>query len=365
MTTAPLRWGFLGTARISRKNWRAIRDSGNSIVAGVASRDIDRGRQFIAECQAEAPLESPPRLFGSYEELLADAQIDAVYIPLPTGRRKEWVLRAAAAGKHIVCEKPCAGSLADLEEMLAACREHRVQFMDGVMFQHSRRLGQMRAVLDDGQSVGPIRRVSSAFSFAGSEAFQREDIRIQPDLEPYGCLGDLGWYCLQFSLWALDWRMPEFAIGRILGPAGGASGRPLIRDFSGELLFDGVVSAGFSCSFCAADQQWATIGGPLGYLTVSDFVLPRSGPDAGYRAAGGAGGGFDVCLKGVLRPQSEAPGKADASGSQEARLFRDFAAQVRTGRLNTAWPEIAWKTQKVMAACYASALQESKPVSCR
>ena len=67
-----------------------------------------------------------------------------VYIPLPTGIRKEWVLRAARAGKHVVCEKPCAVSVRDLVEMLEACRRHRVQFMDGVMFMHSRRLELMR-----------------------------------------------------------------------------------------------------------------------------------------------------------------------------------------------------------------------------
>ena len=72
--------------------------------------------------------------------MLAAKDVDALYIPLPTGLRKEWVIRAAQAGKHIVCEKPCAINAADLREMVDACRQHRVQFMDGVMFMHSRRL---------------------------------------------------------------------------------------------------------------------------------------------------------------------------------------------------------------------------------
>src|SRR5438105_2549730 len=128
-----LRWGILGTAQIARKNWRAIHDSGNSTIVAVASRDLERSRRFIAECQAEVAFETVPEAYGSYEELLASQAVDAVYIPLPTGLRKEWVLRAAEAGKHIVCEKPCAVSVADLREMLDACRRHRVQFMDGVM----------------------------------------------------------------------------------------------------------------------------------------------------------------------------------------------------------------------------------------
>src|SRR4051812_24006554 len=111
-----LRWGILSTAQIARKNWSAIHHSGNGTVVAVASRDVARSRNFIAECQAHAPMQATPRALGSYEELLAAKDVDAVYIPLPTGLRKEWVLRAAAAGKHIVCEKPCAVSAADLEE---------------------------------------------------------------------------------------------------------------------------------------------------------------------------------------------------------------------------------------------------------
>ncbi|MEY2467177.1 MAG: hypothetical protein QOD03_1698, partial [Verrucomicrobiota bacterium] len=90
-----LRWGILGTAKIARKNWKAIRHSDNSIVTAVASRNVERSRQFIAECQREDSFESMPLAFGSYEELLASREVDAVYIPLPTGLRKEWVIRAA------------------------------------------------------------------------------------------------------------------------------------------------------------------------------------------------------------------------------------------------------------------------------
>jgi predicted dehydrogenase len=102
---------------------------------------------------------------------LASDEIEAVYIPLPTGLRKEWVLRAAAAGKHVLSEKPCAVSVADLREMIEACRKHRVQFMDGVMFMHSRRLPRLREILEDGRSVGQVRRITSAFSFLGAGDF--------------------------------------------------------------------------------------------------------------------------------------------------------------------------------------------------
>src|SRR5205823_7208453 len=157
--------GILGTAGIARKNWKAIRNAGNSALVAVASRDRDRARAFIEGCQADVPLTPAPAPCGSYQELLDRKDIDAVYIPLPTGVRKEWVLRAARAGKHVLCEKPCAVNSADLRVMLDACRAAGVQFMDGVMFMHSQRLPLLRQVLDDGQSIDTVRRITSQFSF--------------------------------------------------------------------------------------------------------------------------------------------------------------------------------------------------------
>ena len=192
MSTPKTRWGILSTAEIAQKNWKAILNSGNGIVSAVASRDLKRSRAFIGACQSEAPFTQAPRPFGSYEALLADSDMDAVYIPLPTGLRKEWVIRAAEARKHIVSEKPCASSLADLREMFDACRHHRVQFMDGVMFMHSGRLEKIRELLDDGSTIGRIKRITSAFNFYGGEEFVAQNIRAHSVLEPYGSLGDLG-----------------------------------------------------------------------------------------------------------------------------------------------------------------------------
>ncbi|HTR43246.1 MAG TPA: Gfo/Idh/MocA family oxidoreductase, partial [Pseudomonadales bacterium] len=127
-----IRFGFLSTANIGRKNWKSILASGNSVVSAVASRDEAKSRKFVAEMQKEAPFEEKPEAFGSYEELIESPNVDAVYMPMPTGLRKEWVLRAAAAGKHILCEKPCGVNAAEVQEMISACKKNHVQFMDGV-----------------------------------------------------------------------------------------------------------------------------------------------------------------------------------------------------------------------------------------
>jgi predicted dehydrogenase len=357
-----LRFGILGTAQISRKNWRAIRDSGNSIVA-VASRDLERSRKFIAECQAEVPFETVPQALGSYEELLASPAVDAVYIPLPTGLRKEWVLRAAAAGKHIVSEKPCAVSVADLREMLEACRRQRVQFMDGVMFLHSQRLDRMRAVLDDGQSVGEIRRITSAFSFCAPPEFFTGNIRASSELEPHGCVGDLGWYCIRFALWVMGWQIPRQVTGRMLNQfQHPGSSAPVPTEFAGELLFADGVSAGFYCSFVTGIEQWANVSGTLGHLEVSDFVLPLAGKESTFRVHKTEFNTVGCEFK--MESHSERFTVAEHSHghatAQEANLFRNFANQVRSGKLDEAWPEMALKTQIVMAACLESARAEGR-----
>ena len=365
MNAAPTRWGILSTAEIARKNWKAIRNSGNAIVVAVASRELSKSQRFIQKCQSEAPFAAPPRALGSYEELLASPDIDAVYIPLPTGLRKEWVIRAAEAGKHVVCEKPCAANLAELEAMLEACRRHRVQFMDGVMFMHGLRLESMRAAIDDPANLGRIQRIQTGFSFCAPPSFFEGNIRSSSALEPQGCLGDLGWYCLRFTLWALNWKLPTQVTGRILSQIGRAdSPSPVPTEFSGELLYDGGPSAGFYCAFTTELQQWAIVSGTRGYLKVSDYVLPYFGRELEYELhqARFEVSGCEFQMHPGLRTVSvNEPSNSDPQ-SQEARLFRHFSTQVKSGKLNEDWPMMALRTQQVMEACLRSARQGSQPV---
>lgn len=347
-----LRIGILSTANIGRKNWKAIFHSGNCVVSAVASRDIRRSRRFIAGCQREFPFEKTPAALGAYEELLAAPDVDAIYVPLPTGLRREWVVRAAASGKHVLCEKPCARSATELDEMLAACRKHRVQFMDGVMFMHSPRLGAIRQILDDKKSVGEIRRISAAFSFCGEGSFFRDNIRVNGVLEPAGCLGDLGWYCIRFALWAMNWQMPERVTTTILSQSRKLPNcPPAPTECSAELIFPGNVSADFYCSFVAAHQQWVHVSGAKGWLRVPDFVLPFNSWEPAFevnrrerRAAGGAKGPPDVDLA--------TPGHPTA---QDTRMFRNFSEQIFSGKLNEDWPQWALKTQRVLDQCLAVA----------
>lgn len=345
------RWGILGAAFIARKNWQALRDAGNAELVAVASRDLQRARAFIDECQASAPQPVPPEAMDSYEALLARTDIDAVYIPLPTALRREWVLRAAAAGKHVLVEKPVGRDAAEVAELIAACEQHGVQFMDGVMFMHGARLRRLREVM--GAEVGPVRHVSSQFSFRGDEAFLQSNIRAQGDLEPLGCLGDLGWYCLRFTLWACDWAEPVQVSGRVQRAT--ADGVPL--EFFGALVFADGVSASFHCSFTAAHAQWAVVSGERGLLRVDDFVLPYAGQAPCYSVTHS-----EFVLEGC-RADMHA-GRVEASvdepannapGSQESAMFRTFSSLVLEGRRDPHWPRISLLTQRVLDACLASA----------
>lgn len=344
-----LRFGFLSTANIGRKNWKAIFNSGNCVVTAVASRDVDKSRKFIDDCSREAAFETRPAAFGSYEELLASKNVDAVYVPLPTALRKEWVGRAAKAGKHVVCEKPCAVNAVILAEMLSACRENNVQFMDGVMFMHSQRLARVRETLDDGASVGQIKRIVSQFSFPGSEVFFHDNIRVNAALEPAGCLGDLGWYNIRIALWALNWRLPREVSAQTLAQTD--SGVP--TDFSAELVFDSGVSAGLYCSFVNFRQQWVNVSGTKGYLQFADFVNPFYGSELGFEVINISQDGHNV-LPNTRRVTVEEHSNGHST-AQESNMFRNFANQVSSGKLNDEWPMWSAKTQKVLDACLESA----------
>jgi predicted dehydrogenase len=365
MDKPQLRWGILGAANIAQKNWKAIWNSQNGRVTAAASRDLKRSRRFIKECQAQAPFRPTPRAFGSYGELLAAPDVDAVYIPLPTGIRAHWVKRAAEAGKHVLCEKPCATTVVELIEMLDACQRNQVQFLDDVMFMHSRRLERIRKVLEDGQTIGPIRRITSAFTFRAEEDFFASNIRARCDLEPDGCLGDLGWYCIRFALWAMNWKVPERVIGRILSEFKHPSSKlPVPTEFSAELLYPGGVTGNFYCSFVTETEQWVNVSGVRGYLRVPDFVLPFTGSQISFQTGNPV---FDVqgcdfemqphCRRWMVRERSHSHPTA-----QESRLFRHFAQQVQSGTLNPLWPEMALRTQQVMEACRESSRRQGLPV---
>lgn len=360
MSNTLCRWGILGSANIAKKNWQGLRLAGNAVITGVASRDLARAQAFIDECQSHVPFPTPPMAYGSYEALLADPAIDAVYIPLPTAMRTEWVLRAVAAKKHVLVEKPVGVTTSEVDQIVAACKAANVQFMDGVMFMHSARLAKMREALDDGKSVGEIRRIDTHFTFKGNDDFHRSNIRVQNSLEPLGCLGDLGWYTIRFALWAMKYQLPVSVTGRTIVAAAG----DVPVEFAAELVFPGNVTASMFCSFLTENSQWANVSGTEGFLHLRDFVLPFFGSRAE----------FDV-TKAVFRPSGCDFNMEDGrttvvsteysnshTSAQETNMARTFSQLVLSGARDWSWGVITRKTQQVLDACLQSARNGSTPV---
>ena len=358
MSESPCRWGILSTANIARKNWKAIRLCGNGVVRGVASRNAANAERFIAECQDEVPFPECPQAFGDYQTLLESSEIDAVYVPLPTGMRKEWVIAAANAKKHVLIEKPLANNYSDAMEMFEACRANGVEMMDGVMFDHSDRIAEICKQVREGR-LGQLRRIQAHFSFAGDQTFQLENIRTDPELECHGCLGDLGWYCIRFILWLNQFEPPAEVSGRIVTRIERPGGDGFVPgEFIGELVFPSGVTAGFYCSFMTENQQLATVSGEQGYLTLNDFVLPFYDSKTNWQVHRHQLE-IDNC-RWSFRERSEAfscdeyhSGEANAP---EVKMLRTFGDIVSGKQRGDAFASRALLTQRVLDGCLESAL---------
>jgi predicted dehydrogenase len=238
--------------------------------------------------------------------------------------------------------------------------------MDGVMFMHSRRLQRLRTVLDDRERLGEIRRIAAHFSFAGGDDFLRGNIRTHSSLEPLGCLGDLGWYCIRFALWAMRYEMPAQVTARILSEVSQGSNLPAVpTEMNCDLLFANGASASFHCSFISENAEWVNVSGTKGSVFVTDFVLPFSGNTTGFavRKPEFVVNGCEFRMHERRSDEIIDEPSNNAPGSQESEMFRTFSGLVLEGRRDSHWAEIALKTQCIADACLASARSESAPVS--
>ena len=178
-----LRFGILSTARIGRELVvPAIQDAENCVVTAVASRDI-------AKARAMADRFGAPHAFGSYEEMLASDVIDAVYIPLPTSQHVAWSLKAAEAGKHVLCEKPISLKAAEIEKLIAARDRHKVLIAEAFMVTYAPVWLKVRELLKD-KAIGELKHVQGAFTYFNRDASNMRNI---PELGG-GALPDIGVY---------------------------------------------------------------------------------------------------------------------------------------------------------------------------
>ncbi|MCH2162540.1 MAG: Gfo/Idh/MocA family oxidoreductase [Phycisphaerales bacterium] len=332
----PCNWGVLGTAAIARKVVAAMHAADNASPMGIASRTLDKAEAFAVEHGLERP-------YAAYEELLADPDIDAVYIPLPTTLHREWTIRAAEAGKHVLCEKPVAPSAEDARAMVDACRANDVQFMDGVMFMHHERLHAIERCLPEiGERPSSM---ISVHSFKAPDDFFETNIRVNPDTEPLGCVGDLAWYNVRFTLLAMGWEMPIRVQGVFQREHQGVP-----THATAEVTFEGGTVSVMQASFLQPTRQWFEVCGPQGTLNLRDFV--HGPPDEST---------FEVEIMTTLNANHTAIERAPRTEitcdcAQEVEMIRrmsDIAAG--NAEQDRFFEDVAVQTQVVVDAIMASA----------
>ncbi|WP_077624743.1 Gfo/Idh/MocA family protein [Sediminibacillus massiliensis] len=252
-----LRWGILSTADIGRQQViPAIKRSKNGEVTAMASRSQE-SKQVADELDI-------PKFYDSYQALLEDPDIDAVYIPLPNSLHKQWVLEAARQKKHILCEKPAALNGEELDEMLAACEENGVRFMEAFMYQFHPQHQRVKELVQN-KEIGDISLIRSSFSFVLDDS---SNIRMIKDLGG-GAMYDVGCYCLHSIRHILE-EEPEsvYASGKLHDQSG------VDTNVAGVLAFSGGVKGIFDCSFQAAPQNYYEVIGTTGSIEVQNAYRP-------------------------------------------------------------------------------------------
>ena len=270
LATDKVRWGLLSTAWINVAMVSPMQRSARSRLVAVASRRLEKAEAYAAA-------NNIPRAYGSYEELVEDPEIDAVYNPLPNTLHAEWTIRAARAGKHVMCEKPLVTRLEDLQAVEAAAREHRVTVFEAVSFLHHPQIRTIRQMIAEGR-LGEVELVMCWDAFCLSPE-DRGNIRLQPELAGGG-LWDVGVYPNAFAIALAGGTPPsEVWAQQTLGPTG------VDLTLIGQMRFSNRMVAQISCGMQSAGRRGAQIIGTRGMLTVLDHLSgaewPGNSPEEG------------------------------------------------------------------------------------
>jgi predicted dehydrogenase len=257
MSDGNVRWGVISTARIGARAVNpAIQASANGELVAVASRDEARARAFAKE-------HTIPNAYGSYEALLDDADIDAVYNPLPNSLHKEWTIRAAEKGKHILCEKPLALNADECREMAAAAAANNVKLMEAFMYRFHPRTEKIVEMARDG-ALGDLKQIRSSFTFLLDRP---ADIRWDPELGG-GALMDLGCYCVNISRSVAGREPVEVRAMANFGDSG------VDTQMAGSLRFEDGLLAHFDCALTMERTQVYHLHGSEAHMRAMEAFLP-------------------------------------------------------------------------------------------
>jgi D-xylose 1-dehydrogenase (NADP+, D-xylono-1,5-lactone-forming) len=246
-----IKWGILSTADINRKLLAGAAESDDVEVVAVGSRDLARAQEFAQQWKI-------PRAYGTYDELLADPEVEAVYIPLPNTMHSEWSIRALVAGKHVLCEKPFSRHVVDVERAFAAAEATGKVLSEAFMYRYHPQTAKLVELVRSG-AIGELRVVRTTFSYSLHDT---DNIRLRTDVEG-GALMDVGCYCVSGA--RLLAGEPESVAGvAYTGP----SGTDWV--FTGMLRFPGDVIGLFDCGTTLPDRDELEAVGTEGTLFLDD-----------------------------------------------------------------------------------------------
>ncbi len=245
-----LGWGLLGTARINRSLIPPLRASSRNRLLAVASRTAQRAQSYAREWEI-------PHAHPDYESLLGDPEIDVIYIPLPNALHAEWTVRAAKAGKHVLCEKPLVQSAEEMARVEAAAQGAGVVVTEAFMYRHHPQTERIRELVRGG-TVGQLGLVRGWFTFSLTRP---QDVRLHPELGG-GSLWDVGCYPVSFARFVIGAEPVEVFGWQRNGPSG------VDEAFTGQMRFPGEVLAQFDCGFRAPFRAEMEFVGTEGVLRV-------------------------------------------------------------------------------------------------
>jgi xylose dehydrogenase (NAD/NADP) len=252
----PLKWGLISTARINRAHIKSLRASERNQLLAVASRTKEKAKSYAAEWNI-------PRAYASYQEMLDDPEIDVVYNSLPNHLHAEWTVKALHAGKHVLCEKPLAISLEEVEAMRAAVEETGNILAEAFMYRHHPQTLKAKELVRSGV-LGELRVIKGAFTF---NLTNPGDVRLKPEMGG-GSLWDVGCYPISFTHYILDGEPLEAFGWQMTGETG------VDEAFAGQLRFKDGVVAQFDCGFRSPYRSRMVVIGSEATLVIPNPFRP-------------------------------------------------------------------------------------------
>ncbi|MEU7786686.1 Gfo/Idh/MocA family oxidoreductase [Amycolatopsis sp. NPDC049159] len=312
-----LRWGLLAAGTIAGHFAAGVQESEHGTLAAVGARDAGRARDFAARFGI-------PKAYGSYEDLLADPGVDAVYVSTPHALHKDWAIAAAEAGKHVLCEKPLTLTAADAEEVIAAARAHDVFLMEGFMYRlhpQTRRLAELIA----SGAIGEVRAVDTTFSF---DSNPEETARLSDPALGGGGILDVGCYCTSLAR-----LVAQAATGEDVVEPLEVSGMARLSEHgvdeyaTGLLRLPGDILATISCGIRLTREDGIRVYGSRGHLHIPRpaWIHPLRTPGTSQI---------------ILTPAGGEPEVIEVEASQG--VFAREADHVATHVGNRQAPELSW-----------------------